>query len=67
MWIWAAPVAMPRDELGGVLDVLHVDAFPPVDLGDARQLGAVQPPELDCGLHRLTLAPTFMSSGRNPS
>ena len=51
-----APVAVPRDELGAVLVVEHVDAFPTVDLGDARQLGPVQPSELDFGFHRLTLA-----------
>ena len=38
------PVAVPRDELGAVLDVLHVDAFPTVDLADtATQLGPAQP------------------------
>ena len=50
------PVAVPRDELGAVLDVLHVDEFPTVDLADARQLGPVQPSELDRGFHRVTLA-----------
>ncbi len=30
-----APVAVPRDELGAVLDVLHVDAFATVDVRDA--------------------------------
>ena len=29
------PVAVPRDELGAVLVVEHVDAFPAVDLADA--------------------------------
>ena len=50
------PVAVPRDELGAVLVVLHVDVFPTVDLGDARQFGPLQPSELDCPFHRLTLA-----------
>ncbi len=58
------PAAVPRDELGAVLVVEHVDAFPTVDLDDARQLGPVQPSELDCGFHRLTFAHgSFMSSG----
>ena len=30
-----APVAVSRDELGAVLVVAHVDAFPTVDLADA--------------------------------
>ena len=51
-----APAAVPRDELGAVLHVLHVDVFPTVDLGDARQLGPVQSAELDFGFHRVTLA-----------
>ena len=51
-----APVAMPRDELGAVLVVEHVDAFPTVDLDHERQLSPAQRSELDCGFHRLTLA-----------
>ena len=51
-----APVAVTRDELGAVLDVLHVDAFPTVDLRDSRQLRPGQPSNLDRGFHRLTLA-----------
>ena len=46
-----APVAVPRDELGAVLVVQHVDAFPTVDLRDARQLGPAQRSDLDCGFH----------------
>jgi hypothetical protein len=55
---------VPRDELAAVLVVEHVDAFPTVDLDDARQLAPAQPSELDCRLHRLTLAhERFLSSG----
>jgi hypothetical protein len=62
------PVAVPRDELGAVLVVEHVDAFPTVDLADARQLGPAQPSELDCGFHRLTLAGRrFMWGGPWPA
>jgi hypothetical protein len=54
--------------LGAVLVVEHVDAFPTVDLDDARQLGPAQPSELDCGFHCLTLAHgRFMSSGPWPA
>src|SRR5262252_9634299 len=49
-----APVAVPRHELCAMLVVEHVDAFPAVDLDDARQLGPAQPSELDCGFLRLT-------------
>jgi hypothetical protein len=50
--------------LSAVLVVEHVDAFPAVDLDDARQLGPTQPSELDCGFLRLTLAHgLFVSSG----
>jgi hypothetical protein len=41
-----APVAVARYELGAALLVEHVDALPAVDLGDARQLGSAQRPEL---------------------
>ena len=59
-----APVAMPRNELRAMLLVEHVDAFPTVDLADARQLGPAQPSELNCGYLRLTLEHRlFMSSG----
>ena len=52
--IRCAPVATPRNELSAMLVIEHVDAFPPVDLDDARQFGPAQPSELDCGLLRLT-------------
>ena len=47
-----------------MLDVKYVDAFPPVDLHHARQLGLAQPTELVDGLfHRLTMTHRhFMSS-----
>jgi len=51
-----AEVAVPRHELCAVLLVEHVDAFPTVDLGDARQLGPAQLSDLDCRFHRLTIA-----------
>jgi len=63
-----APVAVPRDELSATLVVEHVDAFPTVDLDDARQFGPAQPSELDCGFLRLTLAHgLFKSSGQWPA
>ena len=58
---------MPRDELGAVLVVENVDAFPTVDLDDARQLSAAQPSELDCGFHRLTLTHARFSRGADSS
>ena len=63
-----AEFAMPRDELSAMLVVEHADAFPTVDLDDARQLGPAQPSELDCGSLRLTLAHgLFVSSGPWPA
>src|SRR5215472_6348540 len=62
------PVAMPRHELSAMLVVEHVDAFPAVHLDDARQLGSVQPSELDCGILRLTFTHgLFVSSGPWPA
>ena len=51
------PLTAPREQIGAVLVVEHVDAFRAVDRDDERQLGAAQPPELDRRFHRLTLAP----------
>jgi hypothetical protein len=63
-----APVAVPRDELSAMLLIEHVDAFPSVDLHDARQLGPAQSSELDCGLLRPTLTHgLFLSSGAWPA
>jgi len=63
-----APAAVPRDELSAMLVVQHVDAFPTVDLDEARQLVPAQPSELDSGSLRLTLAHgLFMSSGPWPA
>jgi hypothetical protein len=51
-----------------MLLVEHVDAFPTVDLADARQLGPAQPSKLDCGFLGLTLAHGLViSSGARPA
>jgi hypothetical protein len=55
---------VPRYELRAMLVVEHVDAFPAVDLGGARQLGPAQPSELYSGFLRHGL---FMSSSPWPA
>jgi hypothetical protein len=56
----SAPRAIPpmsmKCPIGAVLFDDRIDAFAAVDLGDAGQLGALQPPELDCRWHRPALA-----------